>query len=195
MTVKILLFFFFCCCCQDQKVFSLSPLSAPRNNCGSFSSVSVSSVKCLGKVRRQEIFTQAALFFWGVWVVHHFMRQLSVLGLFLGLCLCYLVLKLRQVTTEKKKMLPQSVYFTFSFRAAVLWLEKQKYVVWIKNEFLHLCRNHRTPQIHKLIFSYLLIIILTGVSSQMQGRLGWLRHTLKNRHDKKKKKLTTKQIY
>lgn len=110
MTVKILLSSFFCCCCQDQKVFSLSPLSAPRNNCDSFSSVSVSSGKCLGKVRRQEIFTQA---FWGVWVVHHFVRQLSVLGLFLGLCLCCLVLKLRQVTTERKKCcLSQSTLHT-----------------------------------------------------------------------------------
>lgn len=165
MTVKILLSSFFCCCCQDQKVFSLSPLSAPRNNCDSFGSVSVSSGKCLGKVRRQEIFTQAALFFWGVWVVHHFVRQLSVLRLFLRLCLCCLVLKLRQVATERKKMLPQSVYFTYSLvsstqsLAAVLWLEKQKYAVWIKNVFLHPCRNHRTqkatrrcPQTHILVF-------------------------------------------
>lgn len=160
MTVKILLSSFFCCCCQDQKVFSLSPLSAPRNNCDSFSSVSVSSGKCLGKVRRQEIFTQAALFFWGVWVVHHFVRQLSVLGLCLGLCLCCLVLKLRQVTTERKKCcLSQSTLHTVWSAQHKVWLEKQKYAVWIKNVFLRLCRNHRTqkvtrrcPQTHILVF-------------------------------------------
>lgn len=51
------------CCCQDQKVLSLSPLSAARNSCDSFASVSVTSVKCLGKARRREIFTRGALVF------------------------------------------------------------------------------------------------------------------------------------
>lgn len=147
MTVKIFLSFslsFCCCCCQDQKVFSLSPLSAPRNNCDSFSSVSVSSVKCLGKVRRQEIFTQAALFFWGVWVVHHFMRQLSVLGLFLHVFVLPGAETQSGNNTVKKKMLPQSVCFSYNLVNKAEppcsdWKNKNMWFGWKKNEFLHPC--------------------------------------------------------
>lgn len=116
--------FFFCCCCQDQKVCSLSPLSAPWNNCDPFTSRSVSSVKCLSKVHRQEIFTQGALYF---------RRGLSSASVYEAIkrfrlvftCVC--ALKLRQETTVKKKMFPWSVNAK-SNRCAPFG--ETKYVVW-----------------------------------------------------------------
>lgn len=201
MTVKILLSSFFCCCCQDQKVFSLSPLSAPRNNCDSFSSVSVSSGKCLGKVRRQEIFTQAALFF---------LRGLSSASLCEAIKRFTLVFGLVFVlpgvestsgnNREKKKCcLSQSTLHTVWSAQHKAWppcsdWKSKNTRFGLKMCFcIHVVITELRKQlgvVHTLIFSYLLIIISTGVSSQMQGRLGWLRHSLKNRHDKKADKQT-----